>query len=79
MAYWNYNIPDLLKELNTLRSVLVKGITEINETSIKANLVKNRFGTEEIDLKETWLRNILVFQLRDVEVLPVHLSLSFLE
>ena len=32
---------------------------EINETSIKAtDLVKNHFGTEEIDLKETWLRNI---------------------
>ena len=32
------------------------------------------FWTEEIDVKETWLRNIWVFQLRDLEVLPVHLS-----
>ena len=30
------------------------------------NLVKNHFGTEEIDLKETLLRDILVFQLRDL-------------
>ena len=48
----------IIKELNALGSVIVKGIMEINETSIKANLVKNHFGTEEIDLKETWLRNI---------------------
>ena len=40
---------------------------EINETSIKANLVKNHFGTEEIGLKETWLQNIWVFQLRDLK------------
>ena len=38
--------------------MIIKGIIEINATSIKANLVKNHFGTEEIDLKETWLRNI---------------------
>ena len=41
--------------------------------------MENQFGTEEIDVKETWLRSILVFQLRDHEVLPVHLSSPFSE
>ena len=38
--------------------MILKGIIEINTTLIKANLVKNHFGTEEFDLKETWSQNI---------------------
>ena len=41
--------------------------------------MENQFRTEEIDVKETWLRSILVFQLRDPKVLPVHLSSPFSE
>ena len=59
--------------------MILKGSMEINATYIKATLVENDFRTKEIDVKNTWLRSLWAFHLRDLEVLPVHLSLSFLE
>ena len=59
--------------------MILKGSMEINATYIKATLVENDFRTKEIDVKDTWLRSLWAFHLRDLEVLPVHLSSPFLE
>ena len=59
--------------------MILKGSMEINATYIKATLVENDFPTKEIDVKNTWLRSPWAFHLRDLEVLPVHLSSPFLE
>ena len=59
--------------------MILKGSMEINATYIKATLVENDFRTKEIDVKNTWLRSLWPFHLRDLEVLPVHLSSPFLE
>ena len=60
--------------------MILKGSMEINATYIKATLVENDFRTKEIDVKNTWwLRTLWAFHLRDLEVLPVHLSSPFLE
>ena len=59
--------------------MILKGSMEINATYIEATLVENDFRTKELDMKDTWLRSLWAVHLRDLEVLPVHLSPPFLE